>query len=67
VADLTPEEQALHEQLIKFLFNEQDCPTPVHFAARAEIRALRAQIVELKKKHAKGEKGSTAETANKSE
>lgn len=68
MAELTKEEKALHEHLLEVLFNEQDCPTPVHFAARAEIRNLKARVAELEgQKHAKGEKGSTAKIADKPE
>ena len=64
--ELTPEEKALHEHLLEVLFNEQDCPTPVHFAARAEICNLRARLAKYEGKPAKAEKGSTAK-ADKTE
>jgi BMFP domain-containing protein YqiC len=68
MAELTQAEKDLHQYLLSVLFDERDCPMPVHFAARAEIRNLRARVEELEgKKNAKGEKGGTAKIAEKSE
>ena len=45
--ELTPEQEALQEQLLAVGMNEQESPTPVHFALRAEIRRLQARVDEL--------------------
>ena len=69
--ELTQAEKDLHQYLLSVLFDERVCPQPVHFAARAEIRNLRARVEEfeaqLNQKPAKGEKGSTAKIAGKAD
>ena len=47
---INAEQAALHQQLLDEFMNEQYFPQPHHFAARAEIRKLRARIAELEPK-----------------
>jgi len=53
---LTPEPIALQEHLLAIGMNEQESPTPVHFALRAEIYRLRAENEKLRK----AQKGGSA-------
>ena len=68
MADITPEQQALIDEHVALFKNEQAFGEPLHFSVRRYIAALEARITELEgKKNAKGEKGGTAKTADKTD
>jgi hypothetical protein len=60
--EINAEQATLHQQLLDEFMNEQYFPQPHHFAARAEIRKLRARLAELEPKPtAKAKKADKAE------
>ena len=52
--NINAEEAELHQQLLDYFMDEQLFPMPTHFAARAEIRKLRARVSELEVKQIPG-------------